>query len=166
MATKVKKARKERKTKKAWRYKRGDIYLANLNPFKGSEQGGTRPVVVWQNDVGNVFSPTVIASIISSQEKKRNQPTHYRSMDLRGLNLPSVIMTEQIKTLDKDARIIQYLGRMTADQMRQAEVMLLISLGFLEHNKRDTVEEALGKWKKRADAIGVYYGKYLKKERG
>ena len=72
--------------KENWVYRRGDIYMANLNPFKGSEQGGTRPVLVLQNNTGNLFCPTLIVAPLTTQvNKKKDQPTHYLLSGVRGL---------------------------------------------------------------------------------
>ena len=95
-----------------WVYRRGDIYLANLNPFKGSEQGGTRPVLVLQNNDGNFFCPTLIVAPIT-----------------RGLPEPSMVSLEQIKTIDK-CRIEKYLGKMTREQMVRVEDAIRESLGM------------------------------------
>ena len=84
-----------------WIYKRGDIYLANLNPFKGSEQGGTRPVLVLQNNDGNYYCPTLIVAPITTKLKKLNMPTHCCFEKVRGLDEPSMVSLEQIKTIDK-----------------------------------------------------------------
>ena len=94
-----------------WEYRRGDVYLADLNPVVGAEIGGIRPVLVLQNDVGNHFGPTlIIAPLTSNIEKKPAQPTHYLLKNVRGLSRPSMVILEQLKTLDK-SRIIQYMGR-------------------------------------------------------
>ena len=82
--------------------KRGDIYYADLSPVVGSEQGGIRPVLIVQNDVGNRFSPTVIAAAITSQKYKTNLPTHIRvNADGCGLAKDSIVLLEQVRTLDK-----------------------------------------------------------------
>ena len=82
--------------------KRGDIYYADLSPVVGSEQGGVRPVLIVQNDVGNRFSPTVIAAAITSQQSKANLPTHIQlGADSSGLSKNSVVLLEQIRTIDK-----------------------------------------------------------------
>ena len=83
-------------------YQRGDIFLATLEPRVGSEQGGTRPVLIVQNDVGNKFSPTVIAAAITSQRFKTSLPTHIRvNADGCGLAKDSIVLLEQVRTLDK-----------------------------------------------------------------
>ena len=86
--------------------KRGDIYYADLSPVVGSEQGGIRPVLVIQNDIGNKYSPTVIAAAITSQINKAKMPTHIElAAKDYGLNKDSVILLEQIRTIDKRGRI-------------------------------------------------------------
>ena len=112
-----------------WVYRRGDIYLANLNPFKGSEQGGTRPVLVLQNNDGNYYCPTLIVAPITTKLKKLNMPTHCYFEKVRGLAEPSMVSLEQIKTIDK-CRIEKYLGKMTREQMVRVEDAIRESLGM------------------------------------
>ena len=112
-----------------WIYRRGDIYLANLNPFKGSEQGGTRPVLVLQNNDGNYYCPTLIVAPITTKLKKLNMPTHCYFEKVRGLAEPSMVSLEQIKTIDK-CRIEKYLGKMTREQMTKVEDAIRESLGM------------------------------------
>jgi len=114
---------------KDWTYRRGDIYLANLNPFKGSEQGGTRPVLVLQNNDGNFFCPTLIVAPITTKLKKLNLPTHCYFETVRGLPAPSMVSLEQIKTIDK-CRIERYLGKVTREQMSRVEDAIRESLGM------------------------------------
>ena len=124
--------RKERRhsMKENWIYRRGDVYLANLDPYIGSEQGGTRPVVVLQNNTGNFFCPTlIIAPITSKGSKKPSQPTHYYAERIRGLELPGTVLLEQIKTIDK-RRVKKYLGRMTRQQMDEIGAAIETSLGL------------------------------------
>ena len=79
--------------KENWSYRRGDVYLANLNPVQGSEQGGIRPVLVLQNNVGNLYCPTlIVAPITSKLQKKPNQPTHYPLENVKGLDCTSVAL--------------------------------------------------------------------------
>ncbi|MBQ1183339.1 MAG: type II toxin-antitoxin system PemK/MazF family toxin, partial [Clostridia bacterium] len=90
--------------------KRGDIYYADLSPVIGSEQGGIRPVLIVQNDVGNKFSPTVIAAAITSQRDKTNLPTHIKvDADGCGLSKDSIVLLEQIRTIDKQ-RLKEKMG--------------------------------------------------------
>lgn len=113
-----------------WIYKRGDVYWADLNPFFGSEQGGTRPVLVLQNDAGNFFSPTLIVAPMSSQVDKRTDlPTHIVLEQVRGLDGPSLIMLEQLKTIDK-RRVRSYAGKLTKEQMAEVEAALTGALGI------------------------------------
>lgn len=110
---------------------RGDIFFANLNPVKGSEQGGKRPVVILQNDVGNKFSPTVIVAAITSRtRKKANMPTHV-SLDNAALEKDSQVLLEQIRTLDK-TRLIKKVGKLTQDEMRAIDNSLEISLSLVK----------------------------------
>jgi len=110
--------------------KRGDIFYADLSPVTGSEQGGIRPVIVIQNDVGNKYSPTVIVAAITSQINKAKLPTHVEiSSDEYGLNKDSVVLLEQIRTLDKK-RLKEKIGHMTNADIALVEEALLISIGL------------------------------------
>ncbi|MCH5156316.1 MAG: type II toxin-antitoxin system PemK/MazF family toxin [Clostridiales bacterium] len=110
--------------------KRGEIYYADLNPVVGSEQGGIRPIVVLQNDVGNKYSPTVIAAATTSRLTKAKLPTH---IELTRANTPlpkdSVVLLEQIRTIDK-SRIKEKIGELPPDVMQRINDALLVSLGF------------------------------------
>ena len=111
-----------------WIYRRGDIYYANLNPFVGSEQGGKRPVLVLQNNDGNCFSSTlIIAPLTTRVYKKQDLPTHYTIEKAKGLTYPSIVMLEQIRTIDKK-RIISYLGKVSKDQMEEIDDHIRVSL--------------------------------------
>lgn len=104
--------------------------MANLNPFKGSEQGGTRPVLVLQNNTGNLYCPTLIVAPLTTQiNKKNNQPTHYLLSGVRGLPEESVALLEQIKTIGK-SRVMNYLGKVSKEEMRGVDEALKISLGI------------------------------------
>ena len=108
--------------------KRGDIFYADLSPVVGSEQGGIRPVIIIQNDIGNRYSPTVIVAAITSQINKAKLPTHVEiSSEEYGLNRDSVVLLEQIRTLDKK-RLKEKIGHMTEDDMKKVNKSLLISL--------------------------------------
>lgn len=110
--------------------KRGDIFYADLSPVVGSEQGGIRPILVVQNDVGNKYSPTIIASAITSQLTKAKLPTHIEVESGQfGLPRDSVILLEQIRTLDK-RRLKAKLGSLDDRTMNRVDKALLISLGF------------------------------------
>lgn len=113
-----------------WQYHRGDIYLANLDPVRGSEQGGIRPVVVLQNDLGNHHSPTlIVAAVTSQQQKKHRLPTHYRIKQNAAFSHTSVVLLEQLRTIDK-SRIIRYAGAVTQREMWGIERALIISLAL------------------------------------
>ena len=112
-----------------WFFRRGDIYMANLNPFTGSEQGGTRPVLVLQNNDGNYYCPTLIIAPMTTQLKKLNQPTHYLVKGNPALAAPSMVEFEQIMTIDK-SRIKGYIGKLTKEQMVEIDEYLKISLGM------------------------------------
>ena len=106
------------------------MYLANLDPYIGSEQGGTRPVVVLQNNTGNYYCPTlIVAPITSKGNKKPSQPTHYYAERIHGLELPGMVLLEQIKTIDK-RRVKKYLGRMTRQQMDEIGEAIEEALGL------------------------------------
>ena len=108
---------------------RGDIFLANLNPVKGSEQGGKRPVVIIQNDVGNKYSPTVIVAPITSRiRKKANMPTHV-PLNNDALKQNSQVLLEQIRTLDK-TRLISKIGKVTEKEMKAIDQSVEISLSL------------------------------------
>lgn len=112
--------------------KRGDIYYADLSPVVGSEQGGIRPVLIIQNDIGNKYSPTVIVCAITSQLTKAKLPTH---IELAGdkYNLPkdSVCLLEQIRTLDK-RRLQEKISYIDEQKQKEINRAILISLGFFE----------------------------------
>ena len=109
--------------------KRGDVYRANLDPVQGSEQGGVRPVVIVQNDLGNLSSPTVIVAPLTSQQKKRSQKTHVEVLPPEGgLRYPSQILCEQLRTLEK-TRLSRYLGTLTSDTLRRVDAALAAALG-------------------------------------
>lgn len=112
--------------------KRGDIYYADLSPVIGSEQGGVRPVLVVQNDIGNKYSPTIIAAAITSQINKAKMPTHIEiSAEDYGLNKDSVILLEQIRTIDKK-RLKEKIGRLDDALMEKVDSALTISFGLTE----------------------------------
>jgi mRNA interferase MazF len=110
--------------------RRGDIYYADLSPVVGSEQGGIRPVLIVQNDVGNRFSPTVIAAAITSQKDKSRLPTHIDlpSVDC-GLAKDSVVLLEQIRTIDKK-RLKERMGRIEDTAMSDINKGLSVSFGL------------------------------------
>ena len=110
--------------------KRGDIYYADLSPVVGSEQGGIRPVLIVQKDVGNKYSPTVIAAAITSQQFKTKLPTHI-SVDAAvcGLSKDSVVLLEQIRTLDKQ-RLREKMGNLPETDMNRINSALSLSVGL------------------------------------
>lgn len=110
--------------------KRGELYYADLSPVVGSEQGGVRPVLVVQNDVGNKYSPTVIAAAVTSKINKAKLPTHIElPSNSYGLAKDSVILLEQIRTLDK-RRLKERIGELNESTMLRVDKAILISLGF------------------------------------
>ena len=114
--------------------KRGDIYYADLSPVVGSEQGGLRPVLIIQNDVGNRYSPTVIAAAITSRMGKTRLPTHIDIYaDKAGLAKDSVILLEQIRTLDK-RRLKEKMGHLDEGVMQRVDNAIAISFGLGTQN--------------------------------
>ncbi len=110
--------------------KRGEIYYADLSPVVGSEQGGMRPVLIVQNDVGNKHSPTVIAAAITSKTDKSQLPTHIPvSASTCGLSKDSVVLLEQVRTLDK-TRLRERMGELDSSSMQQVNNALSVSLGL------------------------------------
>lgn len=109
--------------------KRGDIYRADLDPVVGSEQGGVRPVVIIQNDTGNLYSPTVIVAAVTKRLKKPALPVHVCiTAEESGLARDSVVLLEQVRTLEK-TRLTRYLGTLGEDAMRRIDRALGLSLG-------------------------------------
>ena len=110
--------------------KRGDIFYADLSPVVGSEQGGTRPVLIVQNDTGNRHSPTVIAAAITSQTGKAKLPTHINiAGGSVGLSKDSIILLEQIRTIDK-RRLREHMGHLDEQQMAQVDDAIAVSFGL------------------------------------
>ena len=110
--------------------KRGDIYYADLSPVVGSEQGGVRPVLIIQNDTGNRYSPTVIAAAITSQTGKAHLPTHIElAAQNYGLTKDSVVLLEQIRTLDK-RRLREKMGRVDPELMERIDSAIAVSFGL------------------------------------
>ncbi|MCI8792308.1 MAG: type II toxin-antitoxin system PemK/MazF family toxin [Eubacterium sp.] len=108
--------------------RRGDIFHANLNPVMGSEQGGIRPVLIIQNDVGNYYSPTVIVAAMSGKtERKADLPTHCKVEAYAGLKEESLVLLEQLRTIDK-RRLNDYVGRLDQKDMEQVDRCLAVSL--------------------------------------
>ena len=111
--------------------KRGEIYYADLSPVVGSEQGGVRPVLILQNNVGNKYSPTVIAAAITSQQEKSKLPTHINlnSAD-SGLAKDSIVLLEQMRTLDK-RRLKEKTGSLSKTSMNMVDKAISVSLGLM-----------------------------------
>ena len=114
--------------------KRGDLYYADLRPIIGSEQGGIRPVLIIQNDIGNHFSPTVIAASITSRKRKQRMPTHvFLPVGTKGLRSDSVVLLEQVRTIDR-SRLGDYIGRLDETTMEAVDTALAISIGIKQTN--------------------------------
>ena len=110
--------------------KRGDIFYADLSPVVGSEQGGTRPVLIVQNDTGNKHSPTVIAAAMTSQLNKAKLPTHIELIGKSvGLTKDSVVLLEQIRTIDK-RRLREHMGRLDDAMMNRVDEAIAVSFGL------------------------------------
>ena len=115
--------------------KRGDIYYADLSPVVGSEQGGIRPVLIVQNDIGNKYSPTVIAAAITSQKDKSNLPTHIKvNAENCGLAKDSIVLLEQVRTIDK-RRLKERMGRL--DEWTMTAVNDAITVSFCLPSAQD-----------------------------
>ncbi len=112
--------------------KRGDVYFADLSPVVGSEQGGVRPVLIIQNDIGNRFSPTVIVAAITAQIQKAKLPTHVE-IDAKnyGFDRDSVILLEQIRTIDKQ-RLTDKITHLDDEMMEKVDEAIQISLGLID----------------------------------
>ena len=116
--------------RRAWAYRRGEIYFATLNPFRGSEQGGHRPVLIVQNDVGNHYSSTLIVAPMTTRVyKKDTLPTHYLVKYTPGLMHPSLVLLEQLRTIDK-VRIEYRIGRLLDEDLHKIDNMIRTSLGL------------------------------------
>lgn len=117
--------------------RRGDLFYADLNPVVGSEQGGIRPVLVIQNDVGNHFSPTVVAAAITSRKAKNSLPTHILLENVPGLAPTSLLLLEQLRTIDRKW-LRGYIGRISKEKMLEVDAALAISIGIGYPNERRT----------------------------
>ncbi|MBR1746918.1 MAG: type II toxin-antitoxin system PemK/MazF family toxin [Clostridia bacterium] len=109
--------------------KRGELYYADLSTVVGREQGGVRPVLIVQNDVGNKYSPTIIAVAVTSRMDKARLPTHIAVDTTCGLPKDSVVLTEQVRTLDK-RRLKDRIGVLDDRMMKKVNAALMVSLGF------------------------------------
>lgn len=120
--------------------RRGDIFYADLSPVVGSEQGGLRPVLIIQNDVGNRYSPTVIAAAITSRMGKARLPTHIDiHADRAGISKDSVILLEQIRTLDKK-RLKERMGHLDGGVMARVNDAIAVSFGISDRSGQETRE--------------------------
>jgi mRNA interferase MazF len=114
--------------------KKGDLYFADLSPVIGSEQGGVRPVLVVQNNVGNRYSPTIIVAAVTSQKNKANLPTHVEiAADGSGLSKNSVVLLEQLRTIDKK-RLKERIGTIDHNRLPDVDEALGVSLGITMGN--------------------------------
>jgi mRNA interferase MazF len=129
MINEAEKPRRDPSSAKNWIYRRGDIYLVDFDPVVGSEQGGVRPGLVLQNDIGNFFSPTMVVAPVTTQLKRLDLPTHVLLENVRGLNATSMAVIEQPKPIDKQ-RIRRYLGKINKEQMKAVEAAMLIEFGM------------------------------------
>ncbi|MBO6268878.1 MAG: type II toxin-antitoxin system PemK/MazF family toxin [Clostridium sp.] len=129
MINEAEKPRRDPSSVKNWIYWRGDIYLVDFDPVVGSEQGGVRPGLVLQNDIGNFFSPTMVVAPVTTQLKRLDLPTHVLLENVRGLNATSMAVIEQPKPIDKQ-RIRRYLGKINKEQMKAVEAAMLIEFGM------------------------------------
>lgn len=116
--------------------KRREIYYADLSPVVGSEQGGKRPVLIIQNDVGNKHSPTTIVAAITSRKTKVSLPTHVE-IQAQGLAKDSIVLLEQIRTIDK-RRVKEYIGELESSAMQKVDCAIVISFGiqYLEKSQK------------------------------
>ncbi|MGI6586548.1 MAG: type II toxin-antitoxin system PemK/MazF family toxin [Gracilibacteraceae bacterium] len=113
--------------------RRGDIFYGDLSPVIGSEQGGVRPVLIIQNDIGNKYSPTVIVAAITSQINKAKLPTHVELEAFKyGITKDSVILLEQIRTIDK-RRLKEKIGHLSEELMKQVDTAIQISFGLVDY---------------------------------
>ena len=108
--------------------KRNEVYYADLSPVRGSEQGGIRPVLIIQNDIGNKHSPTTIVAAITSRQTKAKLPTHVE-VAVDGLTKDSIVLLEQIRTIDKN-RLTDYVGRLDKETMGKVDKAIVVSFGI------------------------------------
>ena len=128
--------------------KRGDIFYADLSPVTGSEQGGVRPVLIIQNNIGNKFSPTVIAAAITSKKEKALIPTHIEvEAKKNGLLKDSIVLLEQIRTLDKK-RLREKMGNLNIELMKKVDKALSISFGLYNRFYEKALVSTEPKWKR------------------
>lgn len=113
--------------------KKGEVYYADLNPVIGCEQGGCRPVIIVQNDIGNLYSPTTIVVPVTCRTRKQKLPTH---INVKGADLPKkfIALLEQLRTIDK-SRLQKKMGKITQKSLNKIDTGLLISLGFSKYRR-------------------------------
>ena len=122
---------------------RGEMYYADLSPVIGSEQGGKRPVLIIQNNIGNLYSPTVIVAAMTGKvRRKAKLPTHYIVNGYGGLGEDSIILLEQIRTIDK-RRLKKYIGKLFPAEMESVEKCMIISLGLKQYITKIKSEPAV-----------------------
>lgn len=121
--------------------KKGDVYYADLTPVIGSEQGGVRPVLVIQNNTGNRHSPTVIVAAITSRTGKTTLPTHVPLEGVRGLQRDSIILLEQVRTIDR-ARLREYIGRVKTPTMQSVNQAIAVSFGLERISSKNSLPAA------------------------
>lgn len=114
--------------------KRGDIFIAHLSPVIGSEQGGTRPILILQNDLGNKYSTTVIAAPITRSKNKSNLSTHVQLENVPQLDQNSTVLMEQIRTIDKK-RLKRRIAHVDDQTMQKVNMALCISIGLRGHTQ-------------------------------
>ena len=135
--------------------RRGDIYYADLSPVVGSEQGGLRPVLIIQNDVGNKYSPTVIAAAITSRMGKTKLPTHIDvHAERAGLSRDSIVLLEQLRTLDK-RRLREKLGHLDEQMMGEIDTAIAVSLGLVPRSSVFAARESMGVAQAQGSAVAA-----------
>ena len=115
--------------------KKGDLFFADLNPVVGSEQGGVRPIVIIQNDKGNKYSPTTVVATITSRQTKKPLPTHVEIKVGNGITKKSIVMLEQIRTIDK-TRLLEHIGTLEQEDVKRIDEALVISLSINKEKKK------------------------------
>ena len=115
--------------------KKGDLFFADLNPVVGSEQGGIRPIVIIQNDKGNKYSPTTVVATITSRQTKKPLPTHVEIKVGNGITKKSIVMLEQIRTIDK-TRLLEHIGTLEQEDVKRIDEALVISLSINKEEKK------------------------------
>ena len=137
-----------RTTEKDWKYRRGDVYLADCGAWHGSILGGIRPVVVMQNNIGNRYSPTLsVVKLTSKVDKKPNQPTHYVLENIRGIPYPSQVLAEQPDTINK-SDVIRYMAHLSRRHMAEISRRIQVEMALTEDTQdKDGREYDIGEAK-------------------